>query len=210
MNALPLNFAISERLRLSTSLWLGALPIALMFSSFLVIWPFAKWSAALMDIPDGAPVKAHPNGFVWLGLFLGVMVTLMVAGYMLGWLLDALLCLALFRWPGAKVKRVFLESDVPAEWLKDPQTITIPRQSTNKWEEVRKKGAWNFVLTRGVATWGILMYMIMGVMPGIRTGKAAFYFLWQGLVWATAGALFGFAVWYFTERSYLKNGRKEP
>ena len=61
-----------------------------------------------------------------------------------------------------------------------------------------------------MATWGIPLYMIMGVMPGIRTGKAALYFLWQGLLWATAGALFGLAVWHFTEKSYLKNARKEP
>lgn len=146
---------------------------------------------------------------MWLALLLTGMVALMVGGYLLGWLLDALICRVIFRWPTEKVNRVFLESDVPVEWLKDPQKATYEKQAARNWGELRKKGAWHFVLTRGVVTWGIPMYTIMGVMPGVRADKPAIYFLWQGLLWAAAGALFGWGVWYFTERSYLKNARKE-
>lgn len=211
MNALLLNITVGDRLRRSASIWLGVLPITLMFSSFLVLWPFATWSSAALGLPEGAPVMDQTNGLIWLALFLTVMVALMICGYVLGWVLNGLICLAAFRWPRDKVQRVFLESDVPAEWLKaEGAAAKDAARAKPKWDEIRAKGRWHFVFTRGIMAWGIPMYTVMGVVPGVRAHMAALYFLWQGLVWAAAGALFGLAIWYFAERSYLANARKEP
>jgi hypothetical protein len=50
-----------------------------------------------MGIPDGAPVKEQPNGFLWLAAFLVTMVLLMVGGYIVGWVANAFICRFIFR-----------------------------------------------------------------------------------------------------------------
>jgi len=87
--SLAFNTGISQSMRAKYQLAIGALPIGLMFASFLPLFFFASWLEAALGIPPHSPVKNHPNGMLYLVVFLGVMVIAMLLGYVLGWLANA-------------------------------------------------------------------------------------------------------------------------
>lgn len=64
MNSLAFNMHISHILRAKYQFCLAVLPIGLMFSSFLVLFPFSDWLAEYPGIPEGTPVKDQPNGIL--------------------------------------------------------------------------------------------------------------------------------------------------
>jgi hypothetical protein len=51
-----------------------------MFSSFVPLFWFAGWLSDRLGVPSGAPVKDHPNGLVWITIFLTAMVVMMIKG----------------------------------------------------------------------------------------------------------------------------------
>jgi hypothetical protein len=78
------------------------------------------------------------------------------------------------------------------------------------WARKRAKGVVRFVLSDGLAAWGGTMFLIMAVGPAMfgvpyRASPTPLYWLWQALLWATAGLLFGSVTWYFCERQYEKH-----
>jgi hypothetical protein len=205
MNSLAFNMHISRILYGKYQFVLAVLPIGLMFASLLVLQPFAYWLSSYIGIPEGAPVKDHPNGIIWIVIFLIVMLALMISGYLLGWFLNAMIARIFLGWDADKTRRVFLFSDVPNEWLKDGINLKDLISAANeKWAITRQKGMWNFILTKGVFGWG--MYFIMVILPVMR-GKPEriyFYFIWQALLWGGAGSLFGGIMWYFSEKQYIR------
>ena len=213
MPSLPFNFTIAETLRRKLQLILAVLPIGLMFAAFLPLWVFAKWLGGVMGIPEGAPVKEHPNGLLWLAIFLVAMVFLMVFGYVLGWAANACICRFVLGWEWQRVRSVFLLSDVPSEWLVASATgpISGSKKRESNWATVRLKGRFHYILTRGVLAWGIPMYVVMVVAPSLRadTSPTAVYFLWQAGLWGGAGALFGAVIWHFSERQFLRRSHEQ-
>lgn len=222
MNPIAFNFTISQQLRTKPNVAIAVLPIGLMFASFILLFPFSEWLAIILGIPPAAihgshsvtPMKDQPNGILWLVIFLVVMVLLMLAGYLLGWSINALVARIFFKWPKEKVNRVFLYSEVPPLWRKDFKgksgelESSIPSDSA--WSKTRQKGKWCFIFNRGVFGWGVPMYVVMACLPAIR-GKveaSAFYFCWQAGLWGAAGAFFGLIIWHFSERQFMKQQDK--
>jgi len=204
-------------MRTQPQIALGVLPIGLMFASFAPLFFLAAALSSILGIPDNAPVKDQPNGLLWLILFLLAMVILMIAGYLVGWVLNAIVLFVFFKWPQEKVRRVLLYSEVPPSWLKETNTTIGSASSgvasTATWAVTRQKGKIHFIFQRGVLAWGLPMYLFMAVLPVINGGidATAFYFLWQACLWGAAGASFGFVIWHFSEKSYLKqHGKQEP
>lgn len=80
------------------------------------------------------------------------------------------------------------------------------------WARKRTKGAPRFVLADGIAAWGGPMFLIMAVGPALfgipyRVGPTPSYWLFQALLWAGAGLVFGISTWYFCEREYEKHAQ---
>lgn len=210
MNPLAWNFEIPQRMRMQPQIALGVLPIGLMFASFAPLFFLAMSLSSILGIPDNAPVSNQPNGLLWLILVLIAMVILMISGYLIGWVLNAIGLRVFFRWSEEKVNRVLLHSEVPLSWLKATNTATRAVSSTKvkntTWAVTRQKGKWHFILQRGVLAWGLPMYLFVAVLPAItgRIESTPIYFLWQACLWGSGGALFGLVIWYFSERSSLK------
>src|SRR5262245_24422595 len=103
MRLLALDFEIWRQLRPSYGYALCILPIGLMFAALLPIWLIAEALAAYFGILEGAPVKEQENGWLWLIVFLSIMVVLMIAGYVLGFVLNALILGFAFGWPNDRL-----------------------------------------------------------------------------------------------------------
>ena len=150
------------------------------------------------------PVKDHENGFWWIASFFIGLLVFMIGGYLLGWLLNAVMLKVFFKWPANKIKDFLLYSQVPESWLKD--TSENQEEVNVQWETTRQIGMKRFILKKGILTWGLTMYVIMSIVPAFtgRVVPTVSYFVIQGLIWAIAGGLFGWVVWYLSERSYKK------
>lgn len=211
MTLLAFNALLPQRMLVKYQFATGALPIVLMFASFVPLWLFGTWQAERLGISMTESVRGHPNGGVFIGLMLCAMVTLMLLGYAVGWLLNAVLARAVFGWPAEKVRAVYLHSQVPAHWLKDERTLSsADAQSIAKWEAQRQKGALRFIVVQGVLAWGSPMFIAMYVVPSLMKGHG--FTLQNTLpqigIWVCAGAAFGGIVWLMSEATYRKLKRR--
>lgn len=78
------------------------------------------------------------------------------------------------------------------------------------WSKARAKGKWNFVLVSGVVAWGVPMFLVMACAPVFlgfpyRVSPSMWYWIWQPLLWAVSGFVYGIAVWHWSEKQYLKH-----
>jgi hypothetical protein len=211
---LAFNVVLPQTLKVRIQVAVAALPIGLMFLSFVPLFRFAHWLEQALGIPPNSPVKSHPNGVLWITVFLSVMVLLMVAGYLIGWVANALISRHILGWPTSKVAAVYLRSEVPSEWFKEAGATTPDAKrtpvTTRKWEDQRAKGPVRFILTRGVLAWGTPMFVAMYVAPTLvrGTGFSFSMTVFQGILWAFAGAAFGGAIWWLAEWNHRKQLKK--
>jgi hypothetical protein len=183
-----------------------------MLSALLPLIMFAERLERAMGLPHGAPVNEQANGWLWVTLFLATMVALISTGAALGWLANAVIARFVFRWPADKVRDAFLYSRVPDTWYREPaqvQTNAVTSKRMDAWATTRQKGKWHFVVARGVLGWGLPMFFGMSMIPVlIHQVQPSFdYVVSRLLIWAAAGALFGFAIWFFSERQFQKRHR---
>ena len=215
MTPLPFNLILPQTLQRNIQFALGVLPICLTFAAFWPLWLLASWLSAMLGIPVDAPVRDHDNGLLWAAVLLVAMVCLMAAGYLLGWLINALIARYIIGWPRAKVEAVFLRSEVPTEWHRPlPATHVIGDPEIGSkagWAQLRVHGAWHFILHCGVLRYGASLFLLLAVVPVIAGGRSADlnYWIVQSLIFTFAGVLFGGVVWYFSEKQYLKARRDE-
>ena len=75
-----------------------------------------------------------------------------------------------------------------------------------RWASTRKNGKKRFILKAGVLSWGIPMFIVMTFFVNNRTEQKLTLMLIAGsaLLWALAGAFFGWMLWGFTEKQYNK------
>lgn len=214
MNLLAFNKQIFQVLRGKYHFGLSVFPIGLMFLSYLIMKPFGRWLLGYLGIPERSPVKDHPNGIIWIVIFIIVVLLLIASSLLLGWFINAVIARIFLGWDADKIRRVFLFSDVPNEWLKDGINIEDSIGSPNDtWGITRQKGMWNFIITKGVFGWGIFTYFFVAILPVLEgySKHDFFYFAWQALLWAIAGALLGSTMWYLSEREYQQNlNNKHP
>jgi hypothetical protein len=86
--------------------------------ALILIWQFGSWSAHAFGIPPDAPVKTHPNGLMWFGIFIAVIVILIPAG-----IVGVLALLTIYfaqreGWSRSQMCEVFFHSNYPANWRK--------------------------------------------------------------------------------------------
>lgn len=213
MPLLALNTVLPQSMRVKYQLGIAALPISLMVASFFPLWWFAHWLEVYYGIPANSPINEHPNGVVWIAVFLIAMVSLMVLGCAIGWVLNAVIARYFFNWSTEKVQAVYLHSNVPAHWLKEGTAAESGRdtQGIAKWEAQRKVGALRFILRRGVLAWGGPMLLAMHLIPTLVKGQRLSIetTLFQVAFWACAGAGFGIIIWYSSEANYRKMKQRD-
>lgn len=213
MPLLALNTVLPQTMRVKYQLAIGVLPIGLMFASFLPLWLFASWLEARFGIPANSPIRAHPDGGVWMAIFLLAMVALMVVGYAIGWVMNAMVARYIFGWSTEKVRAVYLHSKVPPHWLKEGVVTSsgADAQTISRWETQRKVGAIRFIAMRGVLAWGGPMLLAMHLVPTLMKGQGFTVedTLFNVGLWAFAGAGFGALIWYTSEAHYRKLKQRE-
>ena len=78
------------------------------------------------------------------------------------------------------------------------------RRIAARWPAIRARGMWHFVLVRGIAFWGGLMFVAILAMTGLRLGfDHPRYPLLAALalpLCAIGGLAWGFLTWIFNER----------
>lgn len=215
MTPLPFNLVLPKALRANIQFALGALPIGLALGAFWPFWLLGQWFAAVLGIPIDAPVRDQQNGWLWAAVILLGLLCLLAAGYFVGWLLNALVARYILGWPSARVRAVFLRSEIPAHWYRTPSTTgkaTDPEFGTEAgWAHLRAKGAWHFILDRGIFRFGGFMFVMLAVAPVLANARPTYpgYWLVNGLVCTFVGALFGGVIWYLSEKQYRKGTREE-
>ena len=168
MPLLALNTVLPQSMRVKYQLAIGVLPIGLMFAAFVPLWHLGAWLESHLGIPLNSLIKVHPNGGAWIAVFLIAMVTLMILGYAIGWVMNAAVSRYVLGWSTSKVRAVYLQSKVPTHWLKEGASASqnADKQSIAKWEAHRKGGALRFIAVRGVLAWGGPMMLAMGFPRG--------------------------------------------
>lgn len=216
MSPLPFNMLLPRELRGGIQFALGLLPIGLVFASFGLLWLFAMWLATQLGIPEGSPVRDHPNGWLWAAISLCALLCLTVAGYFLGWLLNAAIARYVLGWSRMQVDAVFLRCEIPQHWYRGRTGANEPMSANPKfgtedaWGKLRRQGPWRFILFRGILTYGGILFLSIAVVPafmGTRTTDLG-YWLTHGLTFSFAGALFGGYVWYSSEKQYRQLKRE--
>ncbi len=80
------------------------LPIACWFSSFVPTWFIAMALARALEIPDDAPVKDQPYGWLWLVLLFITMFAFGTLGFICGQLLNLAIVRYTLGWSWAKIQ----------------------------------------------------------------------------------------------------------
>jgi len=205
---LALNDSASAALKRKYQVLVGALPMLCMFAPFVPILQLAHW----LDSPDGAAYNPAANGspylLPWIILGLTLMLSAMLMGHTIGWLLNMLISRLILGWPWARIRSVYLESQLPAEWYKEG--ISSQGQAdavaTQEWESVRSRGFVCYVLRRGVLAWGAPMFLVIYVLPTSTKGAAVTLagLLASAGIWVVAGIWFGACMWWWNERQNRK------
>ena len=117
MKRLSFHAAVRSSLRGTYRIVFLLPPIGLGFGSFVPLWFFARMLAYALGIPDNVPVKDQPNGWLWIVLFLAVMEMLLVGGFLLGFVLNALILRFALGWSWTTIRGVDVCPGVLVHWL---------------------------------------------------------------------------------------------
>lgn len=210
MTPLALNSLVPQNLRIRYQLAISILPVACMFLALAPSYFFAQWLENLAGIPAQTRLLDHPTGRIWVIGFLLSLVLQLVAGYLLGWLMNAALARWFLRWPVEKIRAVYLHSRVPVAWLKPSAAALVGDRvaiiAIARWERERNVGVLRYVMRKGLIGWGLPLYFFMYGVQTLLRGDALLLqdaarsaFLWLG-----CGALFGFVMWQVSEFNYRK------
>jgi uncharacterized membrane protein len=78
-----------------------------------------------------------------------------------------------------------------------------------RWDTVRAKGLWHFVLFRGVLYWGATMFAVMSILlPLLSHRPHAFEtrtLLINAVIWLVAGVAWALLTWWLSERLYARH-----
>ena len=88
-------------------------------------------------------------------------------------------------------------------------------KSHDAWADARKKGKWHFVFFKGVLGWGVPMFLVMACGPVFLgfpywADPTRFYWVWEPLLWVSAGLFYGMATWHTSEKFFLRYERQSP
>lgn len=208
MTLLAFNTILPQSMRAKYQWLVGTLPIGLMFAAILPLYFSLSWFEQTLGIPPNSPTNFHPNEMWLFVMLISAFVLLMLLGYGLGWVANAVIARYALGWSSEKVRAVFLCSDVPIHWLKTGASGSLDAKAETlaKWESQRKGGAIRFIVSRGILAWGGPMFFMMYVLPTLNKGQVSSLgsALFNVALWAAAGTSFGAVIWFVSESNYRK------
>jgi hypothetical protein len=86
--------------------------------SFLPLRLFMNWLASILGISMNAAARGQPHSGLFTTLTVVAMITLIVLGYVLGFVANAAILYSCYGWSAEKLRDVFLRSNVPEHWYK--------------------------------------------------------------------------------------------
>jgi len=210
MLPLALNSRLLKTFRARVYVALHVLPGILMLPSFAFAFLLGQWLADALGIPLNTAAARHPNDLLWFTAFVAVLVLLPATGCLLGWVANALVSRYILGWSSTQITAVYMRSEVPQDWFKPSHDRMSERRAilaaTQKWEEYRTIGAARFVLTKGVLTYGIIMFIVAYVVPTLFGGvgfdleTVAF----QAVLCGVTGGILTGLIWWLSEWDYRK------
>lgn len=208
MPLLALNTVLPQSLRVKYHLLVGALPIGLMLGALALPWALSSRLDDALGLPLQGPLVQRPGGLMLVVALILAALLLMLLGYALGWVFNALISRHLLGWSPEQVRAVYLRSEVPAHWLKPGagDAADADARSIADWETQRQGGAWRFIALRGVLAWGAPMYLMVYLVPALLKSQPISpesLIAYAGL-WATTGAVFGAVMWWNGQSNYRK------
>ena len=72
-----------------------------------------------------------------------------------------------------------------------------------RWEKTRAKGMLNYILVRGILSYGLAMFVAMTFVVHHEDLSPKFIGI-SAIAWTIGGALFGISTWYVLERQFRK------
>ena len=81
-----------------------------------------------------------------------------------------------------------------------------------KWEKLRAKGKWNYILIYGVLGWGVSTGVLFSlIFPLVMGGKVPFLpvFALSIVLFPLGGIAWGYCMWILSEKAYAKAGISE-
>lgn len=80
------------------------------------------------------------------------------------------------------------------------------RNKFEKWEKIRAKGKWNYILLDGVLGWGVSTAVLFSVIFPLIDGKQSFLhvFALSIFLFPLGGIAWGYFMWMFIEKAYEK------
>lgn len=214
MPLLALNTVLPQSLRVKYHLLVGALPIGLMLGALALPWALSSRLDDTLGLPLQGPLLQRPGELLLMVALILAALLLMLLGYSLGWVFNALISRHLLGWSPEQVRAVYLRSEVPAHWLKPGagDVADADARSIAEWETQRQGGAWRFVALRGVLAWGVPMFLMVYLVPTLFKAQPispASLLAYAGL-WAAGGAVFGVVMWRSGESNYRKLMDRRP
>lgn len=208
MPLLALNTVLPQSLRVKYHLLVGALPIGLMLGALALPWALSSRLDDALGLPLQGPLVQRPGELMLMVALILAALLLMLLGYALGWVFNALISRHLLGWSPEQVRAVYLRSEVPAHWLKPGagDVADAGARSIADWETQRQGGAWRFIALRGVLAWGAPMYLMVYMVPALLKSQpmSPESMLAHAGLWATAGAVFGAVMWWSGQSNYRK------
>lgn len=208
MPLLALNTVLPQSLRVKYHLLVGALPVGLMLGALALPWALSSRLDDALGLPLQGPLVQRPGELMLVVALILAALLLMLLGYALGWVFNALISRHLLGWSPEQVRAVYLRSEVPAHWLKPGagDAADADARSIADWDAQRQGGAWRFIALRGVLAWGAPMYLMVYLVPALLKSQpiSPESMLANAGLWATAGAVFGAVMWWNGQSNYRK------
>lgn len=210
MNLLPFNADLSRRLHLKPYNFLVILPSFLMLTSMApFFFILAPWLDTIFGISDSQPMRDQQGWIGYCCVLFVALILFMLNGFLLGWVLNAILLQVFYKWPLRKLQRAFLYSEVPDSWLKDKNPSDTNFNWSDKikaFQSFRNSGTLRQnLIFRGLLA-GLGMFLAVALLP-VLNGKVegtAFYFFWQACLWTIVGVLFGHVIWLIDRKFFRK------
>ncbi|MFA6185962.1 MAG: hypothetical protein WC770_01955 [Phycisphaerae bacterium] len=80
-----------------------------------------------------------------------------------------------------------------------------------KWEKIRQKGKWNYIIKHGVLIWGIGSAIFAAFFSSIIGDKSFLKMLPINLITLPIGGIFwGYFMWFYMEKAYMKSKATSP
>jgi hypothetical protein len=123
-----------------------------------------QYLRTLFGIAPSSRFTTLEDGGVFLAVTLFLLTAFMLGGYVGGWLFNALFTRFFQGRPLAEVEAIYLNSQVPARWLKGGVLrVDGGPDWTASWAGLQRFGALHFILVRGGLVLGTFVFSLLHV-----------------------------------------------